>query len=434
MKLGSRIRLLNATTEYPIWGILLVMGLVLLSPFVSTYLCYPAFLVCFYRIVRYDAKVFVTDYAIMAPAMQFYKITGGISFVIWLCLIAAVWYFIRNKIRVNGALVCIILLLNYLLARMQMDINRFVLCFGQMLTLYVLLPHQNAKSAERTLKAFCWSLVLTSVYALVFRNTSQIVAIRGPESYAIWGTKIMRFSGLIKDPNYYMTLLLVGMAALCKLKEAGCTGKAEFWILIATMTAFGVISYSKTFFLVFILLGGLYVIWQFWNKKVYRGMLFTAVAILFMMYMFFAENSPFAVVIERLTSGETISDMTTNRSDLLVVYGKAVVENIQVFLLGRGLASDPLNGRGAHNLIMEMLFFVGAVGFLLIVIFYVCMVKVIFKESPETKKQHWIAKYIVLLITIVAYLALQGLFEMLTYAVLFLSLMSMYIVPKRKVP
>ena len=64
-------------------------------------------------------------------------------------------------------------------------ISDFVLCFGQIFILYVLLPRQDAVSAERAAKAFCWSLLVTSVYALVFRNAPQLVALRGVEDIAI---------------------------------------------------------------------------------------------------------------------------------------------------------------------------------------------------------------------------------------------------------
>ena len=142
MKISVGMRLRNATTEYPLLGILMVMGLILLSPFVSVYLCYAALLLCVYRVIRYDEKVFAVDYAILIPVSQHFRTADGMSLLVWLCMGASVWYLIRGKVRMNGTLICLILLLNYLLTRMQMNINDFGLCFGQMFVLYIILPKQ----------------------------------------------------------------------------------------------------------------------------------------------------------------------------------------------------------------------------------------------------------------------------------------------------
>ena len=432
MNMNGQTRWMGSKTEYPLWGILAVMGLVLISPFVSPYLCYFAFVISICRMLRFDAKVFAVDYAILIPVCQFYRTTGGMSLLVWLCLVAAIWFFVCGKIKVNSALVAIILLLNYLLLRMQMNISNFVLCFGQMFMLYVLLPQQNSESAERVIKAFCWSLLMTSVYALLLRNTTPIVSIRGPESPAIWGTSIMRFSGLIQDPNYYMTMLLVGMASLCKLKETGNISMLVFVMLVVALIIFGVLSYSKTFFVVFILLGGVYVIWQFWNKKVYKGILFSICAVVLMLYMLLSKNSPFAVVITRFTSSNSLSDLTTRRSDLFFAYWKSIVENIGVFLFGRGLSAPLLQGKGSHNLVLDCLYYTGVVGLFLICVLYGGIIVQIVRSDVKIKRQNVISKYLVLAIVLVEYLALQGLFEFLAYAEFFIAFVSMNIVNKTK--
>lgn len=429
MRLKGAIRLTDGTTEYPAFGILLVMILILASPFISAYLCYIAFVICICRLIRHNAKVFATDYCILVPVTQIFCATGGLTFLIWLCLIAAVWYFLRGKIRANVTLILLFVLLNYLITRMQMNISDFVLCFGQIFILYVLLPKQDLASAERTMKAFCWSLIVTSTYALVFRNTSQLIAIRGQESVAIWGTSIMRFSGLIKDPNYYMTMLVTGMAALCKLKETGRVPTLWFWGQIVIMTAFGILTYSKTFFLMFILLGGMYILWQFWSKKLLKGMVFVILGMAVSAFFLFSENSPFAVVLTRLTSSRNLSDITTNRSDLFLLYWNVITENLQSVLFGFGL-NAPILGRGTHMLFLEIIYFVGVVGLILILGLFGSMVQDLQKNNLQVKKQGLIAKYAVIAVTAIQYFSLQGMFQVLTYGVFFVAILSVKITPK----
>ena len=430
MRLKIGIRRTSGITEYPAVGILLVLTLILLSPFVSAYLCYGAFLICIYRMIRYNAKVFATDYCILLPVTQFFRTTGGMTFLIWLCLVAAIWYFLRGKLRANATLIFLLALMNYLLTRMQMNISDFVLCFGQIFIMYVLLPKQDAESAERTTKAFCWNLILTSLYALVLRNTSQLTAIRGQEIPAIWGTTIMRFSGLCGDPNYYMTLLIAGMASLCKLKEAGRISALHFWVQILALTAFGILTYSKAFFVMFILLGGTYIIWQFWSRKFFKGMVFALLGIIVGAYFLLSKDSPFSVVLTRLTSSSSWSDITTGRNELFVRYWNVITENVTNLLVGFGLNAPLVAGRGAHNLYLEIVYYVGVLGLFLILGFFISLIRELQKNNPNVKKQSWLAKYAVVAIVAIQYLSLQGMFLVFTYGTFFVAFLTIKITPE----
>ena len=429
MRLKTGKRLTGGASEYPVAGAMIVIALILLSPFVTAYLNYLAFLICVYRMVRYSAKTFATDYCILIPVSQIFITTSGMTFLIWLCLIAAVWFFLRGTIRANATLVFLLLLLNYLILRMQMAISDFVLCFGQIFILYVLLPKQDAKSAERATKAFCWSVIVTSVYALVFRNVPQIVAIRGRESVAIWGTSIMRFSGLIKDPNYYMTLLLTGMASLCKLRETGKIQPGWFWTNLLAMTGFGILTYSKTFFLMTVFLGGLYILWQFWSRKVFKGLVFTMLGIAVGAYLLLSENSPIAVVLARLTSGSSLSSITTGRVDLYIRYWAVVTESVANFLFGLGLRA-PLLDKGTHMLYLEVIYYVGVVGFVLFAGFFFSMAWDLQRQHPRTRKQSLISKYAVILIVAMQYFSLQGMFQVVMYGAFFVAFLALEIIPE----
>lgn len=430
MKLSTGIMPRGGTTEYPFLSMLIAVCMVLLSPFVTAYLNYIAFLIFLYRMLRYDAKVFVADYCVLMPITQVFITEAGMSLVIWLCFVAAIWHFVRGKIKVNMALLCLLLILNYLIVRMQMVINSFALCFGQMFVLYSLLPKQDAESAEKATKLFCASLVLTSVYALVFRRSPQLVAICGEEKIAIWGTSITRFRGLYKDPNYYSTLLAVGLALLCKLKESGRIGILRFLIYGLAFTIFGILTYSKSFFLIFILIGGIYIIWQFWSKRVFKGVFVASVVVIAGLFLLLSENSPFAVVIARLTSGKTFSDLTTGRSDLFILHWNAISKNLLTLLFGLGFRAPEIEN-GPHNLYLEITYYTGIVGLTLIMAFYCSMVTAVQKNNPAVKRQNLIAKYVVIFIILIHYFSLHGMFQIITYAGLFLAILSVNLTRKK---
>mgnify|MGYP003096065403 CR=1 FL=1 len=124
--------------EYPISTMAVCLLLIYLSPFVSLSLNYLAFGICMYRIIRYDESIFAIDYCILAGVSYIFLSTGRVSLLAWLSIAAALWYMARNGVQGDISFVILLLLMDYMLLRMQMEINTFVLCFSPLMLLYVL--------------------------------------------------------------------------------------------------------------------------------------------------------------------------------------------------------------------------------------------------------------------------------------------------------
>lgn len=422
---------LNREDKYPQWGIILVLALNFLSPFVTNLLVYPAFLICIYRIIRYDEKVFATDYCILQAVSLLFTTSGGMSLLVYLCLFAAVWYFIRRGIRGEAAVVLVVALLNFLLMRMQFEVSKFVLCFGQLFLLYVLIPQQDEWSAERCARAFCFSLLLSSAYALAFRNTSQIAALRGYEVPAFWGSSIMRFYGLFQDPNYYAMLLITSLSLLIKLKDCKCVTWPVFIIGGLLLIACGILTYSKTFFLMLIVVVFIYLVWQFWNKRVLRGILLTLLIVVAGGIILFAEGSPFAVVLSRLTSSTNLDELTTGRSELFMTYYNAIVSDPVSILFGKGLAAGNL-GRDPHNLFLEITYYIGLTGLVLMVTYFGILIHGIVKSRETVRKQNFVSKYAVVLVVVVLHVTLHGMTSLASYVSFFVAAVSMMVTRKQE--
>lgn len=414
--------------KYPQWGIIVVLALNFLSPFVSNLLPFLALVLCVFRVVRYDEKVFATDYAIMISVTMLFQTPGRMSLLIYLCLFADVWYFLRRGIKAEAPVVLMFLLLNYLLLRMQMSIDRFALCFGQLFLLRILLPMQDKHSAVRSAKAFCVSLLAASAYALVFRNTWQFVAIRGVEAPAFFGSSTIRFYGPFQDPNYYAMLLVTALALMTKLKDSCCIGWGAFLLGSFALIACGVLTYSKTFFVMLVLLVAVYLVWQFWNRRVFRGIFMTLAVILVGGIMLFSEGSPFAVVLARLTSAMDLGDLTTGRSDVFVEYFRAITKSIGSTFFGAGLGAGKLS-RDPHNLLLEITYYVGLVGLTLMVAYYISLIRAI---GSNLKSQNFIARYVVLFMVLMVHMTLHGMTTFPTYASFFLAAIAMLISPEEK--
>lgn len=422
---------LNSETRYPVWGILAALGLVYLSPFLYSLTSYIAFVICIYRIVRYDIRVFATDYCLLIPVSMLFRTSWGMALLVYICLFAVAWYLIRGSIRADASSVLVILLMIYLVARMQLNITDFLLCFGQICLLWIVLPKQDEESAERTAKAFCISLIAASVYALVLRNAYQIRGILGNEVPAYFGSSTLRFYGPFTDPNYYMTLLVMGLVLLLKLKDCGKIRTLHFVLMGLVLVFFGILTYSKTFFLALVLLGGICLVWQFWNRKHLRGILLILLAIPTVLVLLFSDNSPFAVVLARFADGSGIADLTTGRTDIFVTYLEAITETPGTLLFGAGLAADKL-GMDAHNLFLEITYYTGVVGLILVLGFFLALLGVVKDRMGYGQNQNPIAKYVALFLVFVLYNTLHGMFSIVFYAGGFLALLSVMLTKKKE--
>lgn len=426
---NKRVLRIEYDNAYPLWSMLIAMALILASPFVSVYLNYAAMAICMYRVLRFDAKTFATDYVLLAPVAGIFKMPGGLTLLILLCLFAAAAYFLREGIKADKAFFVVLALLNYLLLRMEMNFTAYLLCFGQMFLLWILLPKQDGASAIRTAKAYCTGLLIVSIYALLLSNTSQIQALIGSGSEAIWGLGIMRFHGLVGDPNFYMTELLVGVALLAKLKETGNINLLTFILEGLAMVTLGILTYSKTFLVALVIFVAVYIVWQFRNKRLVLGIVLVAAVAISAEFLLLSEDSPFAVVVQRFMGGEDINDLTTGRSEIFRQYSEAIIKTPGSLLFGYGLGPNTLE-KDPHNIYLEVLYHTGIVGFVLISGFVGSMVSVLKHQESFASQQSFIAKYVVLGMVLVLFMTLNGLFMVEVYPSFFLGLLAILIPPK----
>ncbi len=415
------------TSKYPVLSMAMAVVLMMLAPFTTSWLAAVSFVICLYRVIRYDATVFVVDYSILIPIATLMKLESGVPLSIYLSLIAGIWYFIRGGVKVSASIVVVLLLLlNYLLTRMQMNINDFVLLFGQVFVIVVLISKQNSESAAKAAKAFCISLLISSIYAYLFRNTSALADMTGMSGIAMFGTNLKRFCGLAGDPNYFMTLIIVGIALVLKLRDCSAIGSASFWVQIVGLSFLGVITYSKTFLLMYVLTIGIYVIWQFWNRDLIKGVIFSIFAVVVLLVIMTAENSPFAVIINRLTSAQNLGDLTTGRTRIFVAYWEAITSSLPSIFFGKGMAAEALY-RDPHMVYLESVYYLGFVGTVLLMMLYVGVFRMAHQKCASEAKQNLISKYIVLVLVLIAYLSLHGIFSQMFHAELLMAALGLMV-------
>ena len=417
---------------YPVRGIELIAGLLLLSPFFASIPAYAAFAVCLYRLIRYDSKVFCTDFCVLVPLSQLFRTAGGMSLMVYLSLAAIIWFLVRDGIRRDWAFVMLLAVLNYLVLRFQMNITNFLLCFSQLALLWFLMSKQDPISAERSLKAFCICLLFSSVCALLLRNTWQIRALRGAEVPAFFGSSQMRFQGLFSDPNYYMYLLIAALAILIKLYDVKRIRRVWFLIMTVALTVFGILTYSKTFFLMLVVLCAVYIVWQLLKGNYLLGIGLILVIVVSGSFLLFSERSPFAVVLTRLANGSSLSDLTTGRTDLFLLYLNEIFDSPISFLFGKGMMAGNL-GMDPHNLYLEIVYYIGVCGLLLFAAYFGTIMAIASRRSKSLSGKDMIARYLVLLMVFLLNFTLHGMYSVATYAGFLLAFLAMLISGEKEV-
>ena len=416
--------------EYPVATMIVVLILIYASPFLSLYLNYLAFLICIYRIVRYEESVFAVDYCVLASVSFIFVSTGIVSLFSWLSITAALWWIIKTGVKPISSFALLVILLNYMLFRMQGEVNTFVLCVSQIILMFVLLSNQRKEGVVYCIKGFCLSVIVSSLYALVFRNTSQINYLLGNEVEAYWKSSFTRFRGLFRDPNYYMTMAAVAIALLAVLYLNRYLSQKVFAVGAGILMFFGALTYSKTFLIVLVFLAMLFVAMLFSGKRYILGIF---CVFIFVIVGLILSRTVLAVTIYRFTSTDNLYELTTGRSELIAEYLYEITRSACTLIFGAGLSAEIL-GRGTHNLYLEIVYYYGLVGLGIMIAYIVSLIRLTEQRFEDgTEKRNGILKYAVLLIFLLLFSTLQGLRFSITYVILYLSILTTSIVPKEEI-
>lgn len=192
-----------------------------------------------------------------------------------------------------------------------------------------------------------------------YSNIAQYIVV---DSYQT----ITRLSGFYGDPNFYtaqITAALGGCLVLIlnvKEKQKVLLGAIIFLLLYC-----GFLSGSKSFLLV---LAALVVLWIV-NLFFVRGKISTKLLLLLsglIIGIFIATSSLFSSLIDvfltRFSNTNSLSDLTTHRTEIWMNYLRTMMTDPKLLLLGQGLTNFNINGRATHNTIIQIVYQLGLVG------------------------------------------------------------------------
>ncbi|MGX8698784.1 MAG: O-antigen ligase family protein [bacterium] len=203
------------------------------------------------------------------------------------------------------------------------------------------------------------------------------------------GLYFYRFSGLMRNPNIYTVLPSVLLAVYAVFFLRRKLKPVEIAFVVA-MLIFGLMSASMSFVLSLGVLAVL-IILELTKGNLKQRILSLSVLTVVFIVIYSLRNLDFIVtVIYRISSivdgdSRTYSSITTGRTDIWLMYFDYFRKNIPALLFGAGFGVNGLEvvGREAHNLFIEVTFYVGILGLAL----YLYALWEIFEPRQFTQKK-----------------------------------------------
>lgn len=353
----------NKITERNILiGLLAVFSGLLCLRSISAVFLYPLILFSMAVFVFAPFRVCLPALCFLMPFAGIIKISPGqISFFTVMFLAFVIRIVFRKGSLRRIFLISILLFVGY---SFIFSGTEKIITIGTMACGFIML-HDACRSEEYNYKevlyAFCFGLIVSSVLGLfkeqlpIINHFIQDTAHKiGHEEYA------KRFVGLNYNPNYYSMDISVALSCLVVLMSKTKSGKLQM-ILFVVLSVFGFMSVSKSFLLVWFVLVVILLLYGFHNNGVTFFKFFILLIATAAFIYFFAKESVDTYII-RLTqdTGESLSDVTTGRTDIWISYLKATFKSEKVLLFGAGLGE--ILEKGTHNTYLECIYGLGIIG------------------------------------------------------------------------
>lgn len=311
---------------------------------------------------------------------SFALFTFALLIICTICLVRK-----RFEIRKYQIIVPALIVIESLAAKMIQgnSLSNSYLFFVTMLVLFPCIMDENVTdlSFYGITVFFAMGIVtaaLTAQRIAVYPNVAAFITV---DSYQM----ITRLSGFYGDPNFYAAQISACFAGVQILLIHETSKKRRLWLGFIAFLLFycGMLSASKTFVIVFagLLLVGTIITLDRENRgssflRIMIGMA-VAAAIVFSSSEF---TRLFQIINERFSFSSNISQITTHRTDLWLMYLNELAGNPLLILFGEGFTNVNLNGRASHNTVIQGVYQFGLTGFPLVIAWVKLSLDLLFKD------------------------------------------------------
>lgn len=277
--------------------------------------------------------------------------------------------------------------------------------FMNLSLLYFFITGYDKTYFEIYISSFSYGLILASFLGLFKPELPQLAIYFKDlnESY-LGDMRLLRFSALSQDPNYYSIAVITSLGALISLTSfKGLKLKSAICFLI--LSVFGMTTYSKSFILSYLFLVIIIFSILFFKRKIGKFFFTSVFLSVFLSSSFLAGSAFYQRFVYRFsrTDYNDVASITTSRSVFWENYFEHIFSNVRVLLFGEGIGAPYVYNRPAHNMYIETWYLVGLVGLLL----FFLTVFFILRSRIELRKTQFINGYLLYSI-FVMYFFLNG--------------------------
>ena len=387
--INTKIRLFSQFNSNDIYLALSIL-LICIAPSIGNFCVIGAFLINIYRMFKYDIHTFMFDMLCLMPFANIYKIAPRTpSIVLILILLGVLWFTVKTISYRKMSLSIVFVTCLYLFIRSGLLFDALFSIVGSLALVYLFARTVNDNDVVKLAYGYIISVSASVIVAYFALNSNLYV-------------------------DYIAGDIQVGCSILCQLLIVKKITVKWFLLLFLILVFGGLISYSKSFFLTIITIFFLMIfyLWKSGNR-----MLSFIFFLLFLIVGIYAIEGMFSdvnIILERFSQDSDVEDLTTGRSTLWAKYADNIFSSLYVFLFGNGLDA-PLLIQGAHNLYLEIWYYVGSLGLILLTASYISSFKVILKDFNEYVFSYKCIAMLTLVVLLVVYWSLQGFFSFSVY-------------------
>ena len=403
--------------DYHFLSLFVSVALICLTPFTTPYLSFVVFAIQIVRLVCCKAEVFFVDIACLIPFYYIFREPGGKSLYAILIILACVFFLFTKKFEKNDTWVIGVCLICYFLTRSTADFIASLPVLSGILIICIATHIIKREKAVIIAKAYIVSILISSIFGYIFKDNSALINYTRDPALAQYGSDAVRFKGLFTDPNYYFSCVIVAIALIIVLyisKEVNATLFVSGFI---GLSLFGFITYSKTFFIIYVFACFFYMLVSLKRKRFLIAVIFGFLFLFVLFNVIVGELEFFVILRERFTKGDDLNSLTTGRSDAWNNYLEYIFSNATTLIFGEAFNAPMLNGIGTHNMAIELLYHTGSIGLALFVAFLCASVKnCMVNNFSKTSAHKGVMKYGLIMVFVITYMSLQAAFSSVMYA------------------
>lgn len=365
----------NIKREYNHLIILLVLSLVLFSNFLfeNDYISlFCTILACTYILVC-DSN-YVLPIMIYISMYAYLFIFNVYNLYVFICLsfLIRIWMS-KKKYTLYAFIIIPFYLITHLIST-QLNLISLgdIIPFIGVICLFFTCCSYRVNQRESCIKYFIIGHITSSLLGL-FKGLTRLPQILNNDYLSAYSwADTLRFSGLSYDANFYALITIVVLCILLFGFRYHFRNNLLWLIVIILDIIFGMLTYSKSFYLCLVVILAITLIK---TEESIKRKIIKAIPIIILFCFIFRNQIGQALVLllKRFAEADGINGLTSSRYDLWIQYLKMIGGSFESIIIGNGIQDIGL--KAAHNTYLEIIYKFGIMGLLIDIGYLVICVK-----------------------------------------------------------